>query len=42
MVDRIRRSIVVAGELDDVQGARLLEVAIRCPVHRTLEAVPGS
>ena len=36
MLDRIEREIVVSGPLDDQQRARLLEMAERCPVHRTL------
>jgi putative redox protein len=36
MLDRIEREIALAGPLDDEQRARLLEIAERCPVHRTL------
>ena len=36
-LDVIRRHILVRGELDDSQGMRLLKVAERCPLHRTLE-----
>jgi uncharacterized OsmC-like protein len=36
LVDRITRDITVSGPLDDEQRARLLEIADRCPVHRTL------
>jgi putative redox protein len=36
MLDRIEREIELAGPLDDEQRARLLEIAERCPVHRTL------
>ena len=36
-VDVIHRVIELQGELDDAQRARLLEIADRCPVHRTLE-----
>ena len=36
-IDRIERQIEVAGDLDAGQRARLLEIADRCPVHRTLE-----
>lgn len=36
-VDRIERVIEVRGALDAAQRARLLEIADRCPVHRTLE-----
>ncbi|MEE8467740.1 MAG: bifunctional alpha/beta hydrolase/OsmC family protein, partial [Planctomycetota bacterium] len=36
-VDRIQRELRITGpELDDSQRARLLEIADRCPVHRTL------
>ena len=36
MLDRIEREVLVSGPLDDQQRARLLEMAERCPVHRTL------
>jgi putative redox protein len=36
-VDQFRRVIHLEGTLDDIQKARLLEIADRCPVHRTLE-----
>jgi uncharacterized OsmC-like protein/alpha-beta hydrolase superfamily lysophospholipase len=36
MIDRIARTITLAGALDDAQRARLLEIADKCPVHRTL------
>ena len=36
MLDRIEREIFVSGPLDEQQRARLLEMADRCPVHRTL------
>lgn len=35
-VDHIEREIEVTGPLDEQQRARLLEIADRCPVHRTL------
>ena len=35
-IDRIEREIVLQGALDAAQRARLLEIADRCPVHRTL------
>jgi len=35
-LDRIDRTIVLEGALDDAQRARLLEIADKCPVHRTL------
>ncbi len=36
-IDRFRREILIEGDLDAEQRARLLEIADRCPVHRTLE-----
>jgi len=35
-LDRIERVIELDGPLDEVQRARLMEVAGMCPVHRTL------
>jgi len=35
-LDRIEREITLEGELDDTQRSRLLEIAEKCPVHRTL------
>jgi putative redox protein len=35
-IDRIHRELVLIGPLDEAQRARLLEIANRCPVHRTL------
>ncbi|MCA1829349.1 MAG: OsmC family protein [Myxococcales bacterium] len=35
-IDRIEREITVIGKLDDAQRQRLLEMADKCPVHRTL------
>lgn len=37
-VDRIEREIAITGDLDDTQRARLLEIADKCPVHRTLHS----
>ncbi|MBW6493894.1 MAG: bifunctional alpha/beta hydrolase/OsmC family protein [Burkholderiaceae bacterium] len=37
-VDRIERVIELVGQLDDAQRARLLEIADKCPVHRTLHS----
>jgi uncharacterized OsmC-like protein len=37
-LDRIQREIELAGALDDEQRARLLEIANKCPVHRTLRS----
>ncbi len=36
-VDLFRRKIRLEGPLDQTQRARLLEIADKCPVHRTLE-----
>ena len=36
MLDRIDRGITMAGNLDEGQRKRLLEIADKCPVHRTL------
>ena len=38
--DLIQMRVLVKGDLDDQQMARLLEIANRCPIHRTLEAAP--
>ena len=38
MVDHIEREIMFDGDLDGEQRARLLEIADKCPVHRTLES----
>jgi putative redox protein len=35
-LDRIEREIALRGTLDAEQRARLLEIAGKCPVHRTL------
>lgn len=37
-VDLIEREITLHGELDDGQRDRLMEIADRCPVHRTLRS----
>ncbi len=39
-IERITRRITLHGALDDEQRQRLLEIADRCPVHRTLENDP--
>lgn len=36
-IDRFERQITLEGDLDEAQRERLLEIADRCPVHRTLE-----
>jgi putative redox protein len=37
-IDRIERVITLGGDLDAVQRAKLLEIANKCPVHRTLQS----
>ena len=37
-IDRLEREIELEGPLDDPQRKRLLEIAERCPVHRTLSS----
>lgn len=37
-IDVFERRLILEGPLDAEQRARLLEIADRCPVHRTLEA----
>jgi putative redox protein len=39
-LDLIQMKLLVKGDLDAEQMERLLEIANRCPVHRTLEARP--
>ena len=36
--DIFTRIIAVKGDLDEAQHARMIEIANKCPVHRTLEA----
>jgi len=36
MLDRIEREITVAGDLTKEQRTKVLEIADKCPVHRTL------
>ena len=38
MLDRIDREIALEGPLSDEQRTRLLAIAERCPVHRTLSS----
>ena len=38
MLDRIRRDIHFEGDLTDEQKARMMEIADKCPVHRTLHS----
>lgn len=37
-IDTISRKVELVGDLDQEQRQRLLEIADRCPVHKTLEA----
>lgn len=37
-IDRIERKIHLTGNLDEAQRARLMEIADKCPVHRTLHS----
>lgn len=37
-VDRIERIITLAGDLSAEQRARLLEIANKCPIYRTLQS----
>ena len=37
-IDHIRLELKLAGPLEEPQRRRLLEIAERCPVHRTLES----
>ena len=38
MIDRIESVITLEGDLDPAQRARLIEIADKCPVHRTLKS----
>jgi uncharacterized OsmC-like protein len=38
MIDRIERAITFEGDLDAEQRAELMEIADKCPVHRTLKS----
>lgn len=37
-IDHFERILEISGELDETQRKRLLEIANRCPVHRTMES----
>jgi len=37
-LDRIERDVELVGPLDEAQRARLLDIANKCPVHRTLQS----
>jgi uncharacterized OsmC-like protein len=38
LIDHIERVITLEGDLDPNQRARLMEIADKCPVHRTLQS----
>ncbi len=38
MIDRIERVITLKGDLDAGQRAQLIDIANKCPVHRTLKS----
>jgi putative redox protein len=38
LIDRIERDVEFRGELSEEQRARLLDIAGKCPVHRTLSS----
>lgn len=37
-LEEIQSQIFLEGDLDEVMKNRLLEIAVRCPVHRTLSS----
>lgn len=37
-IDRFERRITISGDIDEALEKKLLEIADKCPVHRTLEA----
>ena len=37
-IEKIEKIIELEGNLDDTQKKRLIEMADRCPVHRTLHS----
>lgn len=40
-IERITRMIELIGPLDDIQRRRLIEIAGKCPVHKTLQTSPS-
>ncbi len=39
-IDQIKRRIKIEGNMTDEEKARMIEIADRCPVHKTLEGKP--
>ncbi|MEQ8881820.1 MAG: OsmC family protein, partial [Cyclobacteriaceae bacterium] len=39
-IDQIKRFIKLEGDLTDQQRIRLIEIADKCPVHKTIEGKP--
>ena len=39
-LEEIRSRITIEGDLTDEQRDRILQIAGRCPIHRTLESKP--
>ena len=39
LLDHVHRDVEFSGPLNEEQRARLLDIATKCPVHRTLESV---
>ena len=37
-IDTFKRKLTIKGDLDGEQRKRLLEIANKCPVHKTLES----
>jgi putative redox protein len=38
MIEEIESQILLQGDLDETARNRLFEIAVRCPVHRTLSS----
>jgi putative redox protein len=38
LLDHVHRDLAFSGPLSEEQRARLLDIATKCPVHRTLES----
>ncbi|NUS60418.1 MAG: osmotically inducible protein C, partial [Lysobacter sp.] len=37
-IDRLERTISIEGDIDDKARERMMQIADRCPVHRTLSS----